>query len=106
MSAENHTEEKEMEFQPLEVPEVPAGAVSTDFPEIGDFLENMKIKGSLFGFQKEDVFLKMQQLDTMYQHRVHQMREQTRGQIKQIKKQQQEEQEEIRKHLKKEEEER
>ena len=44
-----------------------------------------------FGFQKEDVYEKMQQLNKMYQSRAQQMRDQNRGQLKQMRKQQQEE---------------
>ena len=86
----------ENQYTPLEVPEVVPGVAPVDFPEISDFLKSMKIKGSLFGFQKEDVYEKMQQLNGLYQTRVQQMREQNRGQLKQMKKQQQEELEDIR----------
>ena len=91
--------------KPLEVPEVVPGAAPVDFPEISDFLKGMKIKGSLFGFQKEDVYEKMQQLNGLYQTRVQQMREQTRGQLKQMKKQQQEEREDMRSRMEREKEE-
>ena len=41
------------EYTPLEVPEVVPGVTAVDYPEISDFLKNMKLKGSLFGFQKK-----------------------------------------------------
>ena len=96
MSTEKNAETRENQYKLLEVPEVVPGAVPTDFPEISDVLSSMKIKGSLFGFQKEDVYEKMNQLNSLYQARVQQMREQSRGQLKQMKKQQQEELEAIR----------
>lgn len=102
MGMENNTEVTENSYKPLEVPEVVPGVAPVDFPEISDFLKGMKIKGSLFGFQKEDVYEKMQQLNTLYQTRAQQMREQNRGQLKQMKKQQQEEIEDIRNKMQKE----
>ena len=92
MSAENNVNES----KPLEVPEVVPGAAAVEFPEINDFLSRMRIRSGLFGFQKEDVFAKMQELNTLYQNRLQQMRDQTRGQLKQMKKQYQEEAEEFR----------
>ena len=86
MSAENNVNES----KPLEVPEVVPGAAAVEFPEINDFLSRMRIRSGLFGFQKEDVFAKMQELNTLYQNRLQQMRDQTRGQLKQMKKQYQE----------------
>ncbi len=94
MSTEQNINENQSVL--LEVPEVVPGVAPVDFPEISDFLKGMKIKGSLFGFQKEDVYEKMQELNGLYQTRVQQMREQNRGQLKQMKKQQQEELEDIR----------
>lgn len=91
MSMEKKEEEKDMQYKPLEPPEIVPNAVPVEFPEINDFLRNMKIKGSLFGFQKEDVYEKMRQLNLLYQNRVQQMRDQNRGQLKQMKKQHQEE---------------
>jgi len=88
-------------YKPLEVPEVVPGMAPVDFPEISDFLKGMRIKSGLFGFQKEDVYEKMQQLNSLYQTRIQQMREQNRGQLKQMKKQQQEELEEIRSKMRK-----
>ena len=52
-----------------------------------------------FGFQKEDVYEKMQQLNKMYQSRAQQMRDQNRGQLKQMRKQQQEELEDMKARL-------
>lgn len=80
----------------LEVPEVVPNAAPVDFPEISDYLKNMKIRGSLFGFQKEDVYAKMQELNRLYQERMQQLREQGKGQIRQIRRQQQEELEAMR----------
>ena len=74
MSAENNVNES----KPLEVPEVVPGAAAVEFPEINDFLSRMRIRSGLFGFQKEDVFAKMQELNTLYQNRLQQMRDQTR----------------------------
>ena len=85
-----------LEYKPLEVPDVVPGSTSVDFREINDFLRNMKIRSGLFGFQKEDVYEKMQKLNSLYQARAQQMRDQARGQLKQMKKQQQEELEELR----------
>lgn len=81
----------EKQYNFLEVPEVVPNAAPTDFPEISEYLKNMKIKGSLFGFQKEDVYTKMQELNQLYQQRVQQMREQSKGQIRQMHRQHQEE---------------
>lgn len=53
----------------------------------------------IFGFQKEDVYEKMQQLNKMYQSRAQQMRDQNRGQLKQMRKQQQEELEDMKARL-------
>jgi len=100
MNTENRIDESQC--KPLEVPEVVPGVAAVDFPEISDFLTGMKIKGSLFGFQKEDVYEKMQQLNGLYQTRIQQMREQTRGQLKQLKKQQRDEMEDIRRKMKEE----
>ena len=68
MSAENNVNES----KPLEVPEVVPGAAAVEFPEINDFLSRMRIRSGLFGFQKEDVFAKMQELNTLYQNRLQQ----------------------------------
>lgn len=87
-------EKRNTEYRPLEVPEVVLNVPATDFPEITDFLKRMRLKNSMFGFQKEDVYAKMQQLNSLYETRIQQLREQTRGQLKQIKKQQQEDLEE------------
>ena len=88
MEMEQRQETNEVQGRMLEVPEVVPGTASVDFPEIADFLRSMKMKSGLFGFQKEDVYEKMQQLNKMYQTRAQQMREQNRGQLKQMKKQQ------------------
>ena len=91
METENTTEVKTEEFQPLEMPDIVSSTMPIDYPEISEFLQKMKIKTGLFGYQKEAVLEKMQQLNGMYQNRAQQMREQVRGQLKQMKKQQQEE---------------
>ena len=101
MEAKDNIEEKSGEFEPLEMPEAVAGVVTVDYPEINEFLQKMKIKTGLFGYQKEDVLEKMQQLNSLYQSRAQQMRDQARGQLKQMKKQQQEDVIEIRSHLQK-----
>ena len=80
-----------VEGKPLEYPEIVQDTVEVEFPEITDFVRNMKLKSGIFGFQKEDVYEKMQQLNKMYQSRAQQMRDQNRGQLKQMRKQQQEE---------------
>lgn len=41
-----------------------------EFPEVRDFLAGMKVKKGLFGYDKEDVLQKMQQLDRMYRERL------------------------------------
>ena len=56
---EQQEKQDSIEYTPLEVPEVVPGVTAVDFPEISDYLKNMKLKGSLFGFQKEDVYEKM-----------------------------------------------
>ena len=78
MEMEQRQETSEVQGRMLEVPEVVPGTASVDFPEIADFLRSMKMKSGLFGFQKEDVYEKMQQLNKMYQIRAQQMREQNR----------------------------
>ena len=93
MEMQEKEKQDSAEYTPLEVPEVVPGVTAVDYPEISDFLKNMKLKGSLFGFQKEDVFEKMQKLNSMYQARAQQMRDQARGQLGQVKKQHQEEME-------------
>ena len=40
-----------------------------DFPEVSDFLQKMKFRKSVFGYDKEDVMVKMQQLNSLYQER-------------------------------------
>ena len=102
MEMQEKEKQDAVEYTPLEVPEVVPGVTAVDYPEISDFLKNMKLKGSLFGFQKEDVYEKMQKLNGMYQARAQQMRDQARGQLKQMKKQNQEEAEELRQRLEKE----
>lgn len=102
METENKAQEGVLEYKPLEVPEVVPGSANVDFPEINDFLRNMRIRTGLFGFQKEDVYEKMQKLNSLYQARAQQMRDQARGQLKQMKKQQQEEIEDLRAELEKE----
>ena len=87
-SVEVKSEVKSEEYTPLEMPDVVPGAASVDYPEINEFLQKMKIKTGLFGYQKEDVLEKMQQLNSMYMSRAQQMRDQSRGQLKQMKKQQ------------------
>ena len=58
-----------VEGKPLEYPEIVQDTVEVEFPEITDFVRNMKLKSGIFGFQKEDVYEKMQQLNKMYQSR-------------------------------------
>ena len=99
MEMEQRQETSEVQGRMLEVPEVVPGTASVDFPEIADFLRSMKMKSGLFGFQKEDVYEKMQQLNKMYQTRAQQMRDQNRGQLKQLRKQQQEELEDMKARL-------
>ena len=88
-----------VEGKPLEYPEIEQDTVEVEFPEITDFVRNMKLKSGIFGFQKEDVYEKMQQLNKMYQSRAQQMRDQNRGQLKQMRKQQQEELEDMKARL-------
>ena len=88
-----------VEGKPLEYPEIVQDTVEVEFPEITDFVRNMKLKSGIFGFQKEDVYEKMQQLNKMYQSRAQQMRDQHRGQLKQLRKQQQEELEDMKARL-------
>ena len=88
-----------VEGKPLEYPEIVQDTVEVEFPEITDFVRNMKLKSGIFGFQKEDVYEKMQQLNKMYQSRAQQMRDQNRGQLKQMRKQQQEELEDMKARL-------
>ena len=90
MGEESTKDVKPEEHPALEMPEVVPGMAPVDYPEITEFLQKMKIKTGLFGYQKEDVLEKMQQLNSMYQSRAQQMRDQARGQLKQMKKQQQE----------------
>ena len=99
MEMQEKEKQDSAEYTPLEVPEVVPGVTAVDYPEISDFLKNMKLKGSLFGFQKEDVFEKMQKLNSMYQARAQQMRDQARGQLGQVKKQHQEELEALKEQL-------
>ena len=87
------------EGKPLEYPEIVQDTIEVEFPEITDFVRNMKLKSGIFGFQKEDVYEKMQQLNKMYQSRAQQMRDQNRGQLKQLRKQQQEELEDMKARL-------
>ena len=91
MSTQEKPKENAAEYTPLEMPDTVPGANATDFPEINEFLKNMKLRGSMFGFQKEDVYEKMQKMNSMYQSRFQQLRDQLRGQLKQIRRQQQEE---------------
>lgn len=42
----------------------------TEFPEASEFLERMRIKKGFMGYDKEDVLVKMQQLDRLYQDRL------------------------------------
>lgn len=88
-----------VEGKPLEYPEIVQDTVEVEFPEITDFVRNMKLKSGIFGFQKEDVYEKMQQLNKMYQSRAQQMRDQNRGQLKQMRRQQQEEIEDMKARL-------
>lgn len=88
------------EGKPLEYPENTQDSVTeVDFPEITEFVRNMKLKGGIWGFQKEDVYEKLRQLNKLYQSRVQQMRAQTRGQLRQLKKSQQEELEQLKAEL-------
>ena len=99
---ERHMEDQSkaiVEGKPLEYPEIVQDTVEVEFPEITDFVRNMKLKSGIFGFQKEDVYEKMQQLNKMYQSRAQQMRDQNRGQLKQMRKQQQEELEDMKARL-------
>ena len=105
MDTQEKAKQEPAGYTPLEVPEIVPGAPAVDFPEISDFLKSMKLKGSLFGFQKEDVYEKMQKLNSMYQTRAQQLRDQARGQLKQMKKQNQEEAEDLRRRLEQEKEE-
>ena len=41
-----------------------------DFPEVSEFLQRMKLRKSMLGYDKEDVMLKMQQLNHLYQERI------------------------------------
>lgn len=41
-----------------------------DFPEVSEFLEHMQLRKGLFGYEKEDVLSKMQQLNRLYQDRL------------------------------------
>ena len=91
MSTQEKQKESAVEFTPLEMPDSVPGANATDFPEINEFLKSMKLRSSMFGFQKEDVYEKMQKMNSLYQSRFQQLRDQLRGQLKQIRKQQQEE---------------
>ena len=52
-----------VEGKPLEYPEIVQDTVEVEFPEITDFVRNMKLKSGIFGFQKEDVYEKMQQMN-------------------------------------------
>lgn len=45
-------------------------AQQSDFPEVSEFLQKMQIRKSLFGYEKEDVLIKMQQLNRLYQDRL------------------------------------
>ena len=70
MDVENKTEVKPEEEKPeevklLEMPDVVSGTVPADYPEISEFLQKMKIKTGFFGYQKEDVLEKMQQLNSL-----------------------------------------
>ena len=78
MDTQEKAKQEPAGYTPLEVPEIVPGAPAVDFPEISDFLKSMKLKGSLFGFQKEDVYEKMQKLNSMYQTRAQQLRDQAR----------------------------
>ena len=60
-SMEVKSEVKSGEYTPLEMPDVVPGPAPADYPEINEFLQNMKLKTGLFGYQKEDVLEKMQQ---------------------------------------------
>lgn len=42
----------------------------SEFPQVSEFLEKMQIKKSMFGYDKEDVYLKMQQLNRLYQEQL------------------------------------
>ena len=44
-----------VEGKPLEYPEIVQDTIEVEFPEITDFVRNMKLKSGIFGFQKEDV---------------------------------------------------
>lgn len=43
---------------------------TSEFPAVSEFLEKMQIKKSMFGYDKEDVYLKMQQLNRLYQEQL------------------------------------
>lgn len=56
-----------------------------EFPEVSEFLQKMQIRKSVFGYDKEDVMLKMQQLNRLYQERMLMVKgqlEQERGKAK------------------------
>ena len=48
-----------------------SGTVPADYPEISEFLQKMKIKTGLFGYQKEDVLEKNPGLLTTKEDRGH-----------------------------------
>ena len=41
-----------------------------EFPEASEFLQKMQIRRGVFGYDKEDVMIKMQQLNRLYQDRL------------------------------------
>jgi len=41
-----------------------------EFPEVSEFLQKMQIRKSMFGYDKEDVMVKMHQLNRLYQDRM------------------------------------
>lgn len=47
-----------------------------DFPELTNFLDNLKIKKTLFGYDKDDVLAKMKQMDNIYKNKLKEMQEQ------------------------------
>ena len=55
MGMQEKEKQNSAEHTLLEVPEVVPGVMAVDFPEINEFLQGMKLKGSLLGFQREDV---------------------------------------------------
>ena len=75
-----------------------------EFPEVSEFLEKMQVKKSLFGYDKEDVYLKIHPLNRLYQDRLllvkgqaEAAREEAQAQAEQMLKEAREEAEQLRK---------